>query len=120
MTPGPHPQAALLASPPSAAIHGHRHTQPRTPRPPKHAHSPKTHAAPQQTHATGLADESRLALHLNRARSARRAPSTRGGIETLSAGPSLPTSGETLTIRDLLTLRARFGASWDVAGRRTR
>src|SRR3954451_6799986 len=34
--------------------------------------------------------------------------------------PSLPTSDETLTIRDLLTLRARFGACWDVAGQRTR
>src|SRR4051794_19559151 len=34
--------------------------------------------------------------------------------------PSLPTSGETLTIRDSLTSRARFGACWDVAGQRTR
>src|SRR4051812_546442 len=32
--------------------------------------------------------------------------------------PSLPTSGETLTIRDSLTSRARFGACWDVAGQR--
>src|SRR4051812_28369780 len=38
----------------------------------------------------------------------------------MKADPSLPTSGETLTIRDLLTLRARTGACWDVAGRRTR
>src|SRR5262245_50269539 len=36
------------------------------------------------------------------------------------AVPSLSTSGETLTIRDLLTLRARTGACWDVAGERTR
>ena len=39
---------------------------------------------------------------------------------TESWRPSLPTSDETLTIRDLLTLRARFGARWDVAGERTR
>src|SRR4051794_9128882 len=40
-------------------------------------------------------------------------------IGYLPLEPSLPTSGETLTIKDLLTLRARFGACWDVAGRRT-
>jgi hypothetical protein len=42
------------------------------------------------------------------------------GTALRSAAPSLPTSGETLTIRDLLALRARFGACWDVAGQRTR
>jgi hypothetical protein len=34
--------------------------------------------------------------------------------------PSLSTSGETLTIKDLLTLRARLEHRWDVAGQRTR
>jgi replicative superfamily II helicase len=38
----------------------------------------------------------------------------------LEPDPSLPTSDETPTIRYLLTMRARFGACWDVEGQRTR